>query len=237
MTDVSLIRHGQAGPRDDYDRLSALGQKQARHLGNYLANSPVEFTALITGGLARQQATAQAVVEARKSAGRPPIEIRSDPRWNEFDLDALYEAFASRLREDDARFRREHDDILASLADPTHALHREHHYCDIEVIRAWVLDRYEFEGESWGDFRARIASAADDLAATGAGPVAVFTSATPVAIGAAAALGLDDLRLWRLAGVTYNTSISSFAREDGSLRLVSFNGVPHLPDPKHWTRR
>ena len=33
LSAVYLIRHGQAGPRNDYDRLSDLGQRQAELLG------------------------------------------------------------------------------------------------------------------------------------------------------------------------------------------------------------
>lgn len=197
----------------------------------------MEFGTIVTGALSRQQATAHAVMQARERAGRRPVELRTDPQWNEFDLDALYDAFTPFLREDDPRFRQEHDEILANLRDPAHAHHRQHHYCDIEVIRAWVLEKYEHGGETWQAFRTRVHAAATALPANGSGPVAVFTSATPVAINAAASLELDDLRLWRLAGVTYNTSLTTFAREDGALRLVSFNAVPHLPDPQHWTRR
>ncbi|MEZ5396910.1 MAG: hypothetical protein R2724_29575 [Bryobacterales bacterium] len=57
----------------------------------------------------------------------------------------------------------------------------------------------------------------------------MFTSATPVGISVGKTLGLDETQIWRLAGVTYNSSMTSQARlgEDGELRLFSFNAVPH----------
>jgi len=58
--------------------------------------------------------------------------------------------------------------------------------------------------------------------------IAIFTSATPIAITAGAALGLTDEKLLSLLGVIYNTSVSIMRPRNGELRLFTFNATPHL---------
>ena len=109
---------------------------------------------------------------------------------------------------------------------------------DIAIVTAWVEGRYSYTGESWNDFRERILSAIGALDHQEPGhKTAVFTSATPVGIAMGHALGLDAQQLWRLAGVAYNTSITTFRHRRDELRLFSFNGLPHLPDAAMWSFR
>ncbi len=61
MSVVYLVRHGQAGTRENYDSLSDLGRRQARRLGEHLAAQGVRFDAAWSGSLARQRATAEEV--------------------------------------------------------------------------------------------------------------------------------------------------------------------------------
>ena len=65
----------------------------------------------------------------------------------------------------------------------------------------------------------------------------VFTSATPVGICTGHALGLDDTGLWRLAGVAYNSGVSTLRVTADERRLFGFNSVSHLQDPQAWTFR
>jgi broad specificity phosphatase PhoE len=119
---------------------------------------------------------------------------------------------------------------MSLLDDENHALHRNHNYCDIAIIRAWIARRYEYAGESWEAFRARVGSPLATLSQYNSGQqIAVFTSATPISLWAGRSLGLDDANIWRLAGVAYNTGITTLRLSDGDCRLFTFNGVPHLP--------
>jgi len=43
-----------------------------------------------------------------------------------------------------------------------------------------------------------------------------------------AALDLDDRRIFRIAGVLYNTSFSTLRLRDDELTLFSMNNIPHL---------
>jgi broad specificity phosphatase PhoE len=226
---LHLIRHAQAGPRHKYDRLSDLGQEQARRLGEHLASQPVSFAAAYSGGLERQRLTAQAVAQAYRERGVAFPEIEYDPRWDEFDLGDVYRGLAEPLSLDDAEFAREFAEMMRLIDDEDHALHRNHNYCDIAIIRAWVAARYEYAGESWDAFRSRVAAPLDTLSQHDSGrQVAVFTSATPISLWVGRALGLDDSNTWRIAGVAYNTGITTFRLSGDDCRLFTFNGVPHL---------
>ncbi len=238
MSALYLFRHGQAGPRHRYDTLSDLGRVQARRLGEHLAAQKVEFRAVYTGALERQRQTALAAAEAYQEAGLPFPEIIVDPCWNEFDLGAVYTALAPALAADDPRFQSEYEEMLRVIEDVDHAIHRNHSYCDIAVVRAWTENRYRYDGESWEDFRSRIISRVESLSSYASGEkVAVFTSATPIGVWMGRALRLETNEMWRLAGATYNTGMTTFQVGEQDPRLFAFNSLPHLPDPRTWTFR
>ena len=64
MTEITLIRHGQAqtGAKDEasYDRLSDLGHDQARWLGDYFQQTE-GFDHVVSRSLTRQVQTAQSL--------------------------------------------------------------------------------------------------------------------------------------------------------------------------------
>ena len=232
MSAVYLIRHGQAGLRHNYDTLSDLGQTQARLLGEYLAAQKIRFTAIYSGALARQQETAAEVCEALERAGHPQPAIATDPRWNEFDLDAVFAAIAPPLCADDPEFKLHYEELSRQMRDRDSAIHRSWTPADTAVVRAWVEGRYAFEGESWTAFQERVGECVETLAAHGSGDaVAVFTSATPMAIAVGKVLGLSGRHVMRLAGVTYNAAFSTLRLRPNDSMLFGFNGTPHLAEP------
>lgn len=236
-----LIRHGQAGTRDNYDSLSELGREQARRLGEYLVSEGIEFKTVFSGALRRQQETAAEVRCAYLRTGSrfPEVEVRSE--WNEFDLDHVYRGIAPRLCDDDPEFRagyqRMREEMLASAGDPNAAIHRRWTPCDIKVVESWILGRYEYKGESWSGFCDRIRAC--DLGANGSGDgnIGIFTSATPAAIWAGVGLDVLDHRVLRVAGVLYNASYTVLRVREGQVRLFSLNNIPHLADPSLRTHR
>jgi broad specificity phosphatase PhoE len=90
--------------------------------------------------------------------------------------------------------------------------------------------RYDaYKGESWKAFRERIQACGARLTGNDShSAIAVFTSATPVAILAAAALGLTDEKLLSILGVIYNSGITILRSREDDLRLFTFNSTPHL---------
>src|SRR5260370_27607454 len=191
-----MVRHGQAGTRENYDSLSDRGREQARRLGQHFAEQGIQFHRIYSGSLARQRATAEEVPSAL-SNGAPPAVV--DPGWHEFALSHVYREMAPRLCADDPDFLRDYDAMQRALEESHGAhdapVHRRWNDCDRKAVRAWVEARYPFTGESWSAFVIRVRAALDRLAAMclddGARNAIVFTSATPYRLCAASTLALD----------------------------------------------
>ncbi len=232
MSALYLLRHGQAGTRDDYDKLSDLGHTQAGLLGQYLTKQNVQFSALFCGAMRRQKETAQHTLDAFAAAGLPLPEVVTDERWNEFDLNQVYGEIAPQLAATDHEFRAEYEQMMAAYSNPSATFHRESTMLDVKVFRAWVHGTVPFGGESWPAFCGRVTSALNDLRKfAGVGHVGVFTSATPTAISVAYSMGVTDIRAARMAGLSYNSSISTLRIHPDDFTLFSFNSTPHLPEP------
>lgn len=232
---VTLIRHGQAGSRQVYDDLSGIGHEQARALGDWFGERRVRFDAIVTGGLNRQRMTARemaAAMSAHGIASPPPV---VDERWSEFDLDAVYAGIGPLLAREDERFRFEYEELQREMADPESAAHRAWRSCDVMVVRSWIERRFEFAGESFASFAARVHEALFTLPVEG--HVAVVTSATPIALSAGAALDLAPKRVMQLAGAQRNTAFGEMDLRPGDPRLVSFNNLPHVSEARLRTFR
>ncbi len=237
MSTVYLIRHGQAGARDNYDLLSELGQKQAQLLGQYLVEQEVCPQVIYVGGMRRQKETAESVCAAFRQAGIAVPEVMSDEQWNEFSLASLYEAFAPRLCKESREFAADYALMREQLQSDPHATRGAAGRCDAMIVRSWIEKRYEYGGEDWEGFRARVESRIAHLAQHAEDDqVLVFTSATPISILTAAALELSLEKLFSLLGVLYNSSLTTLRVNEGMLRLFSYNATPHLPSQLHTFR-
>ncbi|HVN04136.1 MAG TPA: histidine phosphatase family protein [Bryobacteraceae bacterium] len=239
MSSLYLIRHGQAGTRGNYDALSELGHQQARLLGGHLAAQRIVFKAFIAGCLHRQQQTAAAVWRAYREAGVPVPDIVSDPQWNEFDLTAVFTEYAPLLMATDPRFKQDYEEMLRKLEDESSPLHHSWTDCDTQVMRAWMEGRFPARTtESWEAFRRRVLERRAALGAYQSGDaVAIFTSATPIALWVASSLDVTDGHIMRIGGAMYNTAVNTFRLRGEEVTLFSFNGVPHLDEPSRRTFR
>jgi broad specificity phosphatase PhoE len=242
MTRLYLIRHGQAGTRDNYDALSDLGRQQSRLLGEYFVAQGLNFTSAITGPNNRQKQTAEEVSKAYKQANLNFPEITIDEGWKEFDLDHIYRELAPQLSADDPQFQREFEAqrqaVRASRNSPDADIHRRWTPTDGKVVEAWIRQRYPYSGESWSDFRKRIANRRKSIPnGQPRSNVAIFTSATPTAIWTGLALNLDEKHIFGLAGVLQNASFTTLRQKGELLRLFSFNESPHLLSPELRTHR
>jgi len=228
---VYLIRHAQAGSRDNYDVLSDAGREQARLLGESFVAQGIQLESIFSGSMRRQRETAEIAREAIELAGGAAPEVISDERWDEFSLISVYRAIAKRMMKEDNAFARDIEEMQRAIALNPHTTGGAVGRCDRAVIRAWMENRYaEYEGESWVSFRSRIDRCSSDHCSNHNSEkgIAVFTSATPIAIIAGAALGLTNEKLLSILGVIYNTSVSIFRSRGGDLRLFTFNSTPHL---------
>lgn len=242
MSNLYLVRHGQAGTRDDYDALSPLGRRQARLLGEHFVALGLEFGAAFVGSMVRQRQTAREVARAYAEAGAAFPEPIVEGGWDEFDLHGIYREFAPRLCEEDEEFRRDYEamrrEVERSAQDPGAEVHRRWRPCDTKMVEAWIAGRYPYAGETWEQFRDRVAACRVPADETRRGAnVVVFTSATPAAVWAGRALSLTDERVRAAAGVLRNTSYTVLHQRGDRLRLYSFNEVPHLTSPELRTHR
>lgn len=240
MGDIYLVRHGQAGTRDEYDSLSGLGRRQARLLGEFFVSQGLTFARAYAGTLRRQQETAAEVQAAYEAAGLAFPALAVETGWDEFDFHHVYEELAPLMCADDPEFRREFEEVSeqrrASAGAHEAEVHRRWRPSDTKVVEAWAGGLYPYGGESWEQFCERVAACGP-----GSGEarenVLVFTSATPTAVWTGLALGVEGARVRRLAGVLLNTSYTTLKLRGEELFLLTFNAVPHLPSAELRTRR
>jgi broad specificity phosphatase PhoE len=241
LSTVYLFRHGQAGTRDAYDSLSDLGRRQSRLLGEHFASQGVQFDAVYSGAMCRQLQTAAEVRQAYLAAGHSFPEIAVDAEWNEFDLGLLYQRIAPQLCSTDPQFKAEYERMrerIRASANSNDEIHRKWQPCDSRLVEAWIRNQHSHDGETWEQFCTRIAGCRSRIPdAQPHAKIAVFTSATPVAIWTGLALEILDERIMRLAGVLYNSSFTSIQLPGEQLRLFTFNAIPHLRTPDLRTHR
>jgi len=242
LSTVYLVRHGQAGTRDAYDSLSELGKQQSRLMGEYFVSHGIRFAAAYAGTLRRQQETAKEICQAFADANTQFPAINADPGWDEFDLGRVYSEIAPLLGAEDSEFRREYEEMSAqaraSADDHGASVHRKWHPGDTKVVKAWISGRYTYGGESWHQFRERVAACRLRMQdALRQENIVVFTSATPVSIWVGLSLEIFDERVMRLAGALYNASYTVLRLREGQLRLLAFNAIPHLAAPGLCTHR
>jgi broad specificity phosphatase PhoE len=194
----------------------------------------VRFDAIVAGGLNRQQITARVLMAAMERYGVAPPELVVDTHWNEFDLDTVYEGIGPLLAEENEQFRLAYAELVRDAADPESSAHRVWRHCDTIVVRAWLEGRFEFAGESFPEFQARVREGLLQLPAQG--NVAVVTSATPIGVCVGAALDLSPKRVMQL-GPGCNTAFSEMDLRPGDPRLVSFHNTPHLREERLRTLR
>jgi broad specificity phosphatase PhoE len=242
LSNIHLVRHGQAGTREAYDSLSDLGQRQARLLGEYLLAQRLEFTVVYSGSMRRQLQTAAAVKSVYDRAGASFPEVTVDDQWNEFDLTDIYRELGPKLCEIDEEFRIEYEamrlEVRQNIGVMDAKVHRQWRPCDTKMVDAWISGTLSYSGETWKQFQDRIHACLLKVECLPPrANVLVSTSATPTGMLTALALGLTDTHVRQLAGVLYNSSYTALRLRNERLQLFQFNAVPHLPTPELRTFR
>jgi broad specificity phosphatase PhoE len=227
MAVLYLIRHGQASFGDaHYDRLSGIGERQARILGHHLKRGLHGIEAFCSGGMVRQDRTAE-IARGAMGEGAPPL--RTDQSFAEYDHVALFDAYLP--------------SFLATLGDDApadlEALLRDRKLLERalrHVLGAW-LENEPHEGppvESYARFCERVTTGLDDLLRRH-GPrerVALVTSGGPISAILRGVLGLSTRRVLRLNLSIYNASVTQvYCPGEGRLGdslLLGFNNITHL---------
>ena len=215
MTQLVLVRHAQASfGTDDYDRLSELGWRQSRWLGEYFAERGTVFDGALRGSLRRHAETLSGIAEGLgKDLG-----AGEDARLNEYDSQALLQAHLKDMPLPQGADRREHFRILR------------------EAMYAWTDGSLEATPvghplEPFVDFRSRVLAALRDLRARGAKRVLVVSSGGPISTILAEVLGMPQRGVVDLNLQTRNTGITELQAGARRIQCISFSNVPHLERP------
>ena len=228
MMRLLAVRHGQASAgTDDYDRLSPMGAEQSRRLGQWLANAGIKPRRILLGAMRRHQQTLDALL-AGYGDSLPTAEYLDD--LNEFDHEAVLAGFC----------RRHANHPAAGIgAAPWQAEPREVGRLVSAAIGAWSSGSLDEEHavEPWSQFRQRVGRAVDVLHNDPEDGVVLMVSSGGVLTQLLmAALDAPDARAAELNLGIRNSALCEFVRSDGRLRLLSWNGLPHLADaPEMWT--
>ena len=216
MAELVLVRHGQASfGTDDYDRLSELGWRQSRWLGEHFRDRGGSFDRIVRGSLRRHAETLKGIAEG---LGKP-LDAGEDPRLNEYDADALLNAHLKGQARAPGGDRREHFRILR------------------EAMYAWTdgtLSSGNPDGaplEPFAEFRGRVLAALAELRGGAAKRVLVVSSGGPISTILAEVLGMPRRGVVDLNLQTRNTGITELQAGARRIHCVSFNNVPHLERP------
>jgi broad specificity phosphatase PhoE len=228
MSELVLVRHAQASFFGaDYDELSPAGREQALLLGRHWAAHGVSFDTVYVGPLRRHRQTLALVAEAFAERGLAWPVAQELAELDEHDGVAVLKHALGRPDAD-----RPSMEAIDPGEGERERVVREFFRRYREVMREWALGTLAVPGvESWAVFGARSLRALD-LMCQGQGSAVAFTSGGLVSSAAGWLLGLDEERVIELSAVLRNTGLSEVRYSGNRRTLVSFNALPHLPDPR-----
>ena len=228
MGDLYLVRHAQAAfGTEDYDRLTALGHRQARWLGEYFRERDIRFDRVLSGTLRRHRETVEGVAEAGVAqAGAALQGAGLDERLDEYDPERLVQAHLAALRDE----RGEPEPLPAADPDGSRKAH-------FRLLRAaltdWTLGKLDpsahrsFKEFQEGAYQAFL-QAYRPAAAASVERVLVVSSGGPISSIVAHHLGMPAASFVALNLQVRNSGFCEIRFNDRGAFLVSFNNVPHL---------
>ena len=239
MGQLTLIRHGQARAFErDSDRLTDLGEEQARQLGAYWLRRNTVFDEVYCGTLVRQRRTAEIAGEGFAAHGRAWPALQSLPELNEYDASGLWQRLAPALAEQDTQFRA----VFEAFEQHRHSAERNRHFQRMfeAVTSCWLKGEFQVAGvEPWTTFSERVRRALKQIIAKeGSGRrVAVFTSGGVIGLAVQTALQAPEPKALEINWRVRNCSLTEFTFSRDRLAFDSFNTLPHLDDPALITYR
>lgn len=211
MGTLYLVRHGQASfGAADYDRLSELGTRQCRALGEWFAARGLRFEAVLRGTLRRHAQSLAGIAEGY--AGALPDALLW-PGLDEYDSDAL--------------LRTVHPGPLTAPTSPEQ--YRAHFRLLRDALGRWMAGETQPAGmPSWADFAAGVAGALDHVRRNHAGDVLLVSSGGPIATAVHQVLGTPPAAMIELNLRIRNSALTEFAFTPKRHTLHSYNHLPHL---------
>ena len=210
MGTLYLVRHGQASfGSDNYDQLSALGQRQCQRLGEYWRARGQRFDAVICGTLVRHAQSLEAICDGLGMAPAPLLW----PGLNEYDSAAVIAAI--------------HPQPLAKPDTP--ALYKHHFGLLRKGLAAWMAGQTLPAGmPSHAGFVAGVDSALDHVRQHCEGEVLLVSSGGPIATAVGRVLGTAPEVTIELNMRIRNSAVTEFVFNPKRHMLLSFNALPHL---------
>jgi broad specificity phosphatase PhoE len=210
MGRLFLVRHGQASfGSDDYDRLSELGTRQCRRLGEHWRARALRFEAAFTGTLRRHRQSFDALAEGMGGLAEPT----ALPGMNEYDAEAIVRAI--------------HPQPLPRPDTPE--LVRQHFRLLKDGLMQWMAGRSQPAGmPSWREFSGGVAEALERVRSQHTGDVLIVSSGGPIATAVAMVLDAPTASVVELNLRMRNSAVTEFAFTPKRHALVTFNTLPHL---------
>jgi broad specificity phosphatase PhoE len=234
-----LVRHGQASFLEpDYDKLSALGETQARLLGEKWAEKGISFDRVFSGPRIRHKETAEIVAEAYRKAGVQFPEPVAMDEFDEYDGETVLKLCLPRLLESDEATRQRYEKFKDSANPDDRRRNFERMF--EPIIRMWVDGEMAVpEVESWPEFCARVNRGLSKVLSTRSRgeDAVVFCSAGPIGVAMQRALNLSAQDTLRVVWMSRNGSYSDFLYSSERFTLSAFNAHPHLDHPSLLTYR
>jgi broad specificity phosphatase PhoE len=219
MGTLYLVRHGQASfGEDDYDKLSELGHRQSRRLGEYFAAKGLHFDAVVTGTLRRHTETFQGIAQGMGLKA----DVLQWPGLNEYDSEAVISAVYPH-----------------KLEKPTSPEMYRHHFRLLrDGLSQWMAGVVTPRGmPSYDGFVAGVTSALDHVRAQHHSKnVLIVSSGGPISTAVGQVLGTQPETTIELNLRIRNSSVTEFAFTPKRHMLVTYNTLPHLDDAayKDW---
>jgi broad specificity phosphatase PhoE len=239
MGRLFLVRHAQASfLSQNYDKLSARGETQARLLGEYWAKHNVVFDRVCTGPALRHRQTIQLVCEAYRKAGRDFPSPSVMDEFDEFPGDSVLSQSLPELLANNDRIREFHSALQNSREEASKRANFQRLFQ--AVISMWVNGEIAPAGvESWQEFCARVNRGLSTfLGKARKGELGViFSSGGPVSVAVKRALHLSAQDTLQIVWMLRNCSFSEFLFSGDRLTLSSFNSFPHLNSESLLTHR
>ena len=233
MSRIFLVRHAQASFLEPhYDKLSPIGETQARLLGVYWASRNIAFDRVCSGPRVRQIDTAKLVASAygRLRVSFPELVVMEE--FDEYQAEDVLRKSIPELLQKDAEIR----DLHATFqnADSPEEKRKSFQRMFEVVVGRWVDGQLALQDvESWPQFCSRVNRGLSKLTSsnTRGEQVVIFTSGGPIGVAVQRALNLSPRDTLRITWMSRNCSYSEFLSSGEQFTLSTFNAFPHLDDP------
>ena len=225
MAELFLVRHAQAAfGTDDYDRLTDLGHRQARWLGEYFRDRDIRFDRAVTGTLRRHRETLEGIA----GMGAEVATARPDARLDEYDPERLVAAHLAAIKDRRASLPKPH-------ARDEEEVRKQHFRLLKDALTSWTLGEVDatahrtFKDFQDDAYRAFEAACSQEPAVE---RVLVVSSGGPISSILAHHLGMPASGFVALNLQVRNSGFCELRFNARGAQLVSFNNVPHLDTPQ-----